>query len=116
VPCLDRSELILQIFGQHARTPQAGSRSSSRRCKYEMPRLRRRWTHLERQRGGIGVRGGAGEKQIDVDRNLLRTRIATITKDLEKIERAQGARGRRRAPICSRSRSSATRTRASRAS
>ena len=51
-----------------------------------MPRLRRRWTHLERQRGGIGVRGGAGEKQIDVDRNLLKTRIAAIQKDLERIE------------------------------
>lgn len=54
--------------------------------QYEMPRLRRRWTHLERQRGGIGVRGGAGEKQIDVDRNLLRTRIAAIQKELKKVE------------------------------
>jgi GTP-binding protein HflX len=85
VPCLDRSELILQIFGLHARTPQAKLQVELAALQYQMPRLRRRWTHLERQRGGIGVRGGAGEKQIDVDRNLLKTRIATITKDLEKI-------------------------------
>jgi GTP-binding protein HflX len=86
VPCIDRSELILQIFGQHARTPQAKYQVELAALQYEMPRLRRRWTHLERQRGGIGVRGGAGEKQIDVDRDLLRTRIATIGKELKRIE------------------------------
>ena len=86
VPCIDRSELILQIFGMHARTPQARLQVELAALQYEMPRLRRRWTHLERQRGGIGVRGGAGEKQIDVDRNLIRTRIATVTRDLKKIE------------------------------
>ncbi len=86
VPCMDRSELILQIFGMHARTPQARLQVELAALQYEMPRLRRRWTHLERQRGGIGVRGGAGEKQIDVDRNLLRTRISTVTRELKRIE------------------------------
>ncbi len=86
VPCMDRSELILQIFGMHARTPQAKFQVELAALQYEMPRLRRRWTHLERQRGGIGVRGGAGEKQIDVDRDLLRTRIATVQKELKRIE------------------------------
>ncbi|MCC7397069.1 MAG: GTPase HflX [Planctomycetes bacterium] len=86
VPVIDRSELILQIFGMHARTPQAKLQVELAALQYEMPRLRRRWTHLERQRGGIGVRGGAGEKQIDVDRNLLRTRIAAITKELKRVE------------------------------
>ena len=86
VPVIDRSELILQIFGMHARTPQAKLQVELAAIQYEMPRLRRRWTHLERQRGGIGVRGGAGEKQIDVDRNLLRTRIAAIQKELKKVE------------------------------
>ncbi len=86
VPCMDRSEVILQIFGMHARTPQAKMQVELAAIQYEMPRLRRRWTHLERQRGGIGVRGGAGEKQIDVDRDLLRTRIATVTKELKRIE------------------------------
>jgi GTPase len=86
VPCLDRSELILQIFGMHARTPQAKYQVELAALQYEMPRLRRRWTHLERQRGGIGIRGGAGEKQIDVDRDLLRTRIAAVNKELKRIE------------------------------
>jgi GTP-binding protein HflX len=86
VPVIDRSELILQIFGMHARTPQAKLQVELAALQYEMPRLRRKWTHLERQRGGIGVRGGAGEKQIDVDRNLLKTRIAAIKRELEKIE------------------------------
>ncbi len=85
VPCIDRSELILQIFGMHARTPQARLQVELASLQYQMPRLRRKWTHLERQRGGIGVRGGAGEKQIDVDRGLLKTRIAAIEKELEKI-------------------------------
>ncbi|MBL9079789.1 MAG: GTPase HflX [Planctomycetes bacterium] len=86
VPCIDRSELILQIFGMHARTPQARLQVELAALQYEMPRLRRRWTHLERQRGGIGVRGGAGEKQIDVDRELLRNRIAAVTRELKRIE------------------------------
>lgn len=86
VPVMDRSELILQIFGMHARTPQARLQVELAALNYELPRLRRRWTHLERQRGGIGVRGGAGEKQIDVDRNLVRTRIASVNRDLKRIE------------------------------
>lgn len=86
VPVMDRSELILQIFGTHARTPQARFQVELAALQYELPRLRRRWTHLERQRGGIGIRGGAGEKQIDVDRNLLRTRIASVNRDLKRIE------------------------------
>lgn len=86
VPVMDRSELILQIFGMHARTPQARLQVELAALQYELPRLRRRWTHLERQRGGIGVRGGAGEKQIDVDRNLVRTRIASVNRDLKRIE------------------------------
>jgi GTP-binding protein HflX len=86
VPVMDRSEVILQIFGTHARTPQARYQVELAALQYEMPRLRRRWTHLERQRGGIGIRGGAGEKQIDVDRNLVRTRIASVKRDLKRIE------------------------------
>ncbi|MGE3172866.1 MAG: GTPase HflX [Planctomycetota bacterium] len=86
VPVLDRSELILQIFSMHARTPQARLQVELAALQYEMPRLRRKWTHLERQRGGIGVRGGAGEKQIDVDRHLLRQRIASVSRELKRIE------------------------------
>ena len=86
VPVIDRSELILQIFGSHARTPQARLQVELAALQYELPRLKRRWTHLERQRGGIGLRGGAGEKQIDVDRNLVRTRFASVNRDLKRIE------------------------------
>ncbi len=86
VPVLDRSVLILHIFAAHADTPQAKLQVELASLQYQLPRLKRLWTHLERQRGGIGLRGGAGEKQIDVDRNLLRTRIATVTRDLKKIE------------------------------
>ncbi len=86
VPVLDRSELILHIFGTHARSTQAMLQVELAALQYELPRLKRRWTHLERQRGGIGLRGGAGEKQIDVDRNLLRTRISQLSQRLKKIE------------------------------
>jgi len=86
VPVLDRSELILQIFSMHAQTPQARLQVELAALQYEMPRLRRKWTHLERQRGGIGVRGGAGEKQIDVDRHLLRQRISAASRELKRIE------------------------------
>ncbi|MBI5850694.1 MAG: GTPase HflX [Planctomycetes bacterium] len=83
---LDRAELILHIFGIHARTPQARLQVELARLQYQVPRLKRMWTHLERQRGGIAVRGGAGEKQIDVDRSEIRARIAALQRDLEKIE------------------------------
>lgn len=83
---LDRSELILHIFDLHARTPQAKLQVELARLQYQMPRLKRLWSHLERQRGGIGVRGGAGEKQIDVDRSDLRNKIAQTARRLKDIE------------------------------
>ena len=86
VPVLDRSELILHIFGLHAQTPQAKLQVELARLQYQVPRLKRMWTHLERQRGGIGVRGGAGEKQIDLDRSELRARISTVQRQLEEIK------------------------------
>jgi GTP-binding protein HflX len=86
VPVIDRSELILHIFEMHARTPLAKLQVELAQLQYQLPRLKRLWTHLERQRGGIGVRGGAGEKQIDVDRADLRTRISQVTRKLEAVE------------------------------
>ncbi len=83
---LDRSELILHIFDLHARTPQAKLQVELARLQYQMPRLKRLWSHLERQRGGIGVRGGAGEKQIDLDRSDLRNKIAQTARRLKDIE------------------------------
>jgi GTP-binding protein HflX len=85
LPILDRSELILHIFDTHARTPQAKLQVELARLNYQLPRLKRMWTHLERQRGGIGMRAGAGEKQIDVDRSALRGRIAHLTRRLAEV-------------------------------
>jgi len=86
---LDRTELILDLFATHARTRQAQLQVEAAALEYFMPRLRRRWTHLERQVGGIGVRGGAGERQIEVDRRMVSRRILDVGRELEQI------RGRR---------------------
>jgi len=83
----DRSGVILEIFARHARTKEAKTQVELATLEYLLPRLTRRWTHLERQIGGIGVRSGAGETQIEVDRRLIRTRIAKLKKDLRSIDR-----------------------------
>lgn len=101
VPVVDRSELILLIFGYHARTSQARLQVELAQLEYQLPRLKRMWTHLERQRGGIGVRGGAGEKQIDVDRSALRTRIAGIRRDLRGIQARRSRQIRSRGSLFS---------------
>ncbi len=86
VTVLDRSELILHIFNIHAQTTQARLQVELARLQYQLPRLKRLWTHLERQRGGIGLRGGAGEKQIDLDRSELRSKVASVARQLKDIE------------------------------
>jgi len=98
---MDRSALILEIFRQRARTREARTQVELAQLNYMLPRLTRRWQHLGRQAGGIGVRGGEGEKQIEADRRLLRRRISRLEKDLEKIERTRETqrRGRRGLPI-----------------
>ncbi|MDO9548124.1 MAG: GTPase HflX, partial [Candidatus Marinimicrobia bacterium] len=83
----DRSGVILEIFAKHARTKEAKTQVELATLEYLLPRLTRRWTHLERQIGGIGVRSGAGETQIEVDRRLIRTRISKLKKDLQRIDR-----------------------------
>jgi GTPase len=84
-PVLDRTELILDIFATHARTRQAKLQVELAALQYFLPRLRRMWTHLERQTGGIGVRAGAGERQIEVDRRLVNRRISDVRKELKSI-------------------------------
>lgn len=93
----DRSGVILEIFRQHARSREARTQVELARLQYLLPRLTRMWTHLERQVGGIGVRGGAGEAQLEVDRRMLRKRIRKLSQELEKIERSRQVqrRGRR---------------------
>ncbi len=84
-PTVDRTELILDIFATGARTRQAKLQVELAALEYFLPRLRRRWTHLERQTGGIGVRAGAGERQIEVDRRLVGRRISDVRRELGAI-------------------------------
>lgn len=82
----DRSLLILDIFLYRAKTAQAKTQVELARSEYLLPRLTRMWTHLERQRGGTGTRGGAGEKEIETDRRMIRKKITDLKKKLEKID------------------------------
>ncbi|MBS1767640.1 MAG: GTPase HflX [Acidobacteria bacterium] len=87
--CLDRTGLILAIFEQRAQTREARAQVELARCEYELPRLKGQWTHLERQGGGVGLRGGPGETQIEVDRRMIRTRISQLKKELAHLERVR---------------------------
>lgn len=87
VKIYDRSLLILDIFLKRAKTAQAKTQVELARFQYLLPRLTRMWTHLERQRGGTGTRGGAGEKEIETDRRQIRDQINVLKKRLDKIER-----------------------------
>ncbi|PIS27358.1 MAG: GTPase HflX [Candidatus Marinimicrobia bacterium CG08_land_8_20_14_0_20_45_22] len=82
----DRSGIILEIFASHARTREAKTQVELATLEYLLPRLTRRWTHLERQIGGINVRGGAGETQIETDKRLIKVRISRLKKELQRIE------------------------------
>src|SRR5580765_8219201 len=82
---VDRTLLILDIFAQRARTHEGRVQVELARLEYLLPRLTRAWTHLERQVGGIGVRGGPGETQIEIDRRLIRTRISALKREIENI-------------------------------
>ena len=83
----DRSLLILDIFVMRAKTAQARAQVQLAMNQYLLPRLTRMWTHLERQRGGTGTRGGAGEKEIETDRRVIKREIADLKDELEKIDK-----------------------------
>ncbi|NNE26931.1 MAG: GTPase HflX [Saprospiraceae bacterium] len=83
---IDRSTLILDIFANRAQTAQAKTQVELAQMQYMLPRLRGLWTHLERQRGGIGMRG-PGEQEIETDRRIVRDKIALLKSKLEKIDR-----------------------------
>ena len=89
---MDRSGLILLIFQQHARTREAKTQVELARLEYLLPRLTRRWTHLERQVGGIGVRAGMGETQIEIDRRLIRDKISKLKDELSRMEQQRDVR------------------------
>ena len=89
MPCrlLDRTRLILDIFMSRARTAYAKTQVQLAQYEYMLPRLAGMWTHLERQRGGTGTRGGAGEREIETDRRIVRGRITKLKEELTKIDR-----------------------------
>jgi GTP-binding protein HflX len=95
----DRSLLILDIFLFRAQTAQAKTQVELARNQYLLPRLTRLWTHLERQRGGTGTRGGAGEREIETDRRNIKYRITLLKEQLEKIERQRETQRKSRANI-----------------
>ncbi len=97
---LDRTGLILEIFGARARTREGKLQVDLAQLTYQLGRLVRSWTHLERQRGGVGFMGGPGETQIETDRRLIRVRIDKIKKDLEDVSRTRELHraARRRVP------------------
>lgn len=94
---MDRSGLILELFHQRARSREARTQVELARLSYLLPRLTRRWRHLSRQAGGVGVRGGEGETQLEADRRMLRHRLQRLKRELAEIERTrlQQRRGRR---------------------
>jgi len=89
MPCrvIDRTRLILDIFMSRARTAYAKTQVQLAQYEYLLPRLAGMWTHLERQRGGTGTRGGAGEREIETDRRIVRNRISKLKEELTKIDR-----------------------------
>ena len=95
VKIVDRSSLILDIFANRAQTAQAKTQVELAQMQYMLPRLRGLWTHLERQRGGIGMRG-PGEKEIETDRRIVRDQISLLKKKLEKIDKQNWTRRKNR--------------------
>jgi GTP-binding protein HflX len=99
VGIFDRSLLILDIFLWRAQTAQAKTQVELARNQYLLPRLTRLWTHLERQRGGTGTRGGAGEREIETDRRNIRHQISVLKERLQKIEKQRHTQRKSRANI-----------------
>lgn len=93
---IDRTGLILEIFGERASTSEGTLQVELAHLQYQASRLVRSWTHLERQRGGFGFLGGPGESQIETDRRLIRDRIARLRKELEDVRRTRGLHRKQR--------------------
>jgi GTP-binding protein HflX len=93
---IDRTGLILEIFGDRAATAEGRLQVELAHLDYQAGRLVRSWTHLERQRGGFGFLGGPGETQIESDRRMIRDRMAKIRRDLEQVKRTRGLHRDRR--------------------
>ena len=96
---IDRTGLILEIFGRRARTKEGRLQVELARLDYERSRLVRTWTHLERQRGGTGSTGGPGETQIELDRRLIADRIVKLKTELEDVRRTRGLHRKQRKKV-----------------
>ena len=96
---MDRAGVILDIFNKHAKTKEAKTQIKLAQLEYFLPRLTRQWTHLERQMGGVGTRGGPGETQIEIDRRLIRNQIIKLKKDLNKITTSRTTQNKSRKNI-----------------
>jgi GTPase len=96
VPVADRTSLILDIFAERAQSHEGKLQVELARLQYMATRLVRRWSHLERQQGGIGTRGGPGEAQIELDRRMIGERIKSVKQRLEKVKKQRGTQRKAR--------------------
>ncbi len=92
VQVMDRTGLILDIFAMRARTKEAKTQVELAQLEYMLPRLTGLWTHFSRQKGGIGLRGGEGESQLEIDRRIVKTRIAALKRELAQISKQHDIR------------------------
>lgn len=96
VPVYDRTFIILTIFSERAKSKEARTQVQLAQLKYEYPRLKRMWSHLHRQMGGIGGRGGEGEKQLEVDRRIARRKMGRLEQKLDRFEVGRNQRKKQR--------------------
>src|SRR5262249_49958525 len=98
---IDRTGLILEIFGERAQTHEGRLQVELAQLRYQRSRLVRTWTHLERQRGGLGKMGGPGETQLEADRRMIQERISRLEAQLEKVKRGRNLQrsGRKKVPV-----------------
>jgi GTPase len=99
VKVIDRTQLILEIFGERARTAEGKLQVELASLSFQRSRLVRSWTHLERQRGGFGFTGGPGESQIEIDRRLIDERLTRLKRDLEEVRRTRALHRKARQKI-----------------
>lgn len=92
----DRTQLILEIFANHARTPESRDQVELAQLKYMLPRLVGLWAHLDREKGGISASRGTGEKQINIDRKLIRNRITRLEASLKKVAQERSVQSKKR--------------------
>jgi len=100
---IDRTGLILDIFAQRAKSHVGKTQVQLANVRYQVSRLVKAWSHLERQKGGIGMRGGPGETQLELDRRMLRIRVKQLREKLEKLKQQRGMqrRSRKRSQVMS---------------